>query len=1282
MKVLTGIRRSMLTAAAALVFIVIAMLAGTNEAYAGFDGLNWATFDGSRVVWDEATEYDDNWGSAYECMYSLYIIDASTEETLKSYKDLPVHTTSKDLTDDLLNDSSLMNRSIKCKVIAYSYTEEYGSNPAIGGPVKYHKVNFRIEPVNYKQGIAFAGGHVDRVTAPEVGGKDFIGWYTDPEFTQIWDFGRGEMPDSDLTLYGRYIDEGQHQHDGATYKPWASDTSLPDTAGHYYLVQDVHLKSDWNPPDGVDLCLNGKTISSETRAIAMNNGDATLHVRDCSEDHTGTITGCVKSGVLVDAGTVIWHSGNIKNNQYDKATPYEYGGGGVTLQGGTFEFISGEISGNYSAGNGGGVRIGNGTFIMRGGIITGNSSHDEGAGIAMRQNAHFEISGGSIKDNNGIGLWQCAQGENSGPITIIPAEGSDTADDIIITGNSQNVFLEYGANLNFVPIKIQASLSDDTLIGVSVYRSFNPGDGAPRKITSGFYGKAAISNFFSDNSNYELETAGEGTSTEAALKVRHKITFNGNGAEGEMDEVTIVDGHDLDLPDNGFTVKNGYRFGGWRIGEEVKQPGEPLENVIHDTTVYAAWTPIQYTLEYDLDGGALPEGEENPASYNIETSDIHLVNPIRLGYDFLGWTWEGQETPDDYVVIRSGMTGDKSFTANWELIEYTLTYDLNGGKLEDGKTNPDSLNVETETFTLNNPVRDGNLFRGWYIKGSDGEPEPIVTIAKGSVGARSYIAMWQSAYRVQVDPGTRNGTIKVSKTTSLGNEEIELTVIPDEHYECFKRNIRAVDSSGNDIDLYYTPSSNRYTFDMPEDDVFISADFTPVMVSSISVQTYADGVYLTEGNTSAGNVVAVAWPSDALNRILDWEVLDPEIATIDDQHYVHAHKIGGTSIVITAQDGSGVKKYVQVFVTDHGNRTLVPAEPPACEEDGTLEHYKCDECGSLFLKNEDGSYKEVTEEGIVDPATGHDWSEWTELDENSHKRTCRHNEEHFEIEDHTWDDGEITKQPTAEAEGEKTYTCTACGGTKTEAVPNLAERLAAAEKALEDAVNASEEEKRALQDEIDRLKKELEEAKKGGASEPTKEELKNAKVNTALNIKATSISTTAKTKRKQMIVTWKKSSGAANYLFAYRQAGKSKWTEKWTGGKTKLIMSKMKKNGLYEFRILAVKKSGSVWQKSKWSKVNYRFFANTKQKVKAGKKSVTVKVSKVKKASGYEVLYGTTNTLNKMKVKAFKGTRRTSLKVKKLKSKKTYYIMSRPYKKYKGRKYIGILNKAVKVKVK
>ena len=39
--------------------------------------------------------------------------------------------------------------------------------------------------------------------------------------------------------------------------------------------------------------------------------------------------------------------------------------------------------------------------------------------------------------------------------------------------------------------------------------------------------------------------------------------------------------------------------------------------------------------------------------------------------------------------------------------------------------------------------------------------------------------------------------------------------------------------------------------------------------------------------------------------------------------------------------------------------------------------------------------------------------------------------------EHTWDNGVVTTQPTAEKERVKTYTCKVCNETKTESIPRL-----------------------------------------------------------------------------------------------------------------------------------------------------------------------------------------------------------------------------------------------------
>lgn len=88
--------------------------------------------------------------------------------------------------------------------------------------------------------------------------------------------------------------------------------------------------------------------------------------------------------------------------------------------------------------------------------------------------------------------------------------------------------------------------------------------------------------------------------------------------------------------------------------------------------------------------------------------------------------------------------------------------------------------------------------------------------------------------------------------------------------------------------------------------------------------------------------------------------------------------------------------------------------------------------------------------------------------------------------------------------------------------------------------------------------------------------------------------------------------------------------------------------------------------------------------VKAAKKSMTVTWKKQKKnVSGYQIQYSTSGKFDKtVKTKTVKGNKKTSLKISKLKAKKTYYVRVRTYKTVKGKRYYSGWSVAKKVKVK
>ena len=113
-----------------------------------------------------------------------------------------------------------------------------------------------------------------------------------------------------------------------------------------------------------------------------------------------------------------------------------------------------------------------------------------------------------------------------------------------------------------------------------------------------------------------------------------------------------------------------------------------------DITVTAVWEAIEYTITY-VDAPV----NTNVTSYTVETATFALTDPEKTGYDFVNWTENGIAVTE----IPQGSYGDKTITANWNVIVYTITYTGVTGAYDVDtpvNTNPTSYTIEDETITL------------------------------------------------------------------------------------------------------------------------------------------------------------------------------------------------------------------------------------------------------------------------------------------------------------------------------------------------------------------------------------------------------------------------------------------------------------------------------------------------------------------------------------------------------------------------------------------------------
>ena len=188
-----------------------------------------------------------------------------------------------------------------------------------------------------------------------------------------------------------------------------------------------------------------------------------------------------------------------------------------------------------------------------------------------------------------------------------------------------------------------------------------------------------------------------------------------------------------------YILRPGYEFAGWTLDGSGMLPFTPLiiyPGTTGDLHYKAEWRLAEYTITMDLDGGS---GQEKVV-YTITDEDFELPTPTRNGYEFVGWTGEGITTPQTSVKIPKGSTGNKAYTANWQVIEYTITLDTNGGPV----VSPIKYTVE-DTFTLPYILRPGYEFAGWTLDGSGMLPFTPMIIPKGSTGDRIYKAEWRVA---------------------------------------------------------------------------------------------------------------------------------------------------------------------------------------------------------------------------------------------------------------------------------------------------------------------------------------------------------------------------------------------------------------------------------------------------------------------------------------------------------------------------------------------------------
>lgn len=231
--------------------------------------------------------------------------------------------------------------------------------------------------------------------------------------------GGGQQPE---TVIGQEIDR---QNSSGDYSEVSSLDQLTYTGNEcrVRLTENIVMTGAVTVNNGnrLTIDLNGHTLTAaeNSRAFFIQNGALTI------EDSIGT--GVIQgSGTVTGNGGAIWMSSSDSNNALTLTGGTIRGftatdGGGVYVDGGSFEMSGGTISACNATNAGGGVYVSSGSFKMSGGSIEDCTAH-EGAGVKVYasngKTASFSMTGGEIQNCNTDGVSIYAIGSGTSEFTM------------------------------------------------------------------------------------------------------------------------------------------------------------------------------------------------------------------------------------------------------------------------------------------------------------------------------------------------------------------------------------------------------------------------------------------------------------------------------------------------------------------------------------------------------------------------------------------------------------------------------------------------------------------------------------------------------------------------------------------------------------------------------------------------------------------------------------------------------------------------------------------------
>ncbi|MFJ5792569.1 InlB B-repeat-containing protein, partial [Lysinibacillus sp. NPDC093197] len=246
--------------------------------------------------------------------------------------------------------------------------------------------------------------------------------------------------------------------------------------------------------------------------------------------------------------------------------------------------------------------------------------------------------------------------------------------------------------------------------------------------------------------------------------LKYTVSFEVSGGSAVASQ-TVAHGEKATVPP--APTKAGYTFEGWYTDDEGTEQYDFSNNVITaNTTLYAKWEPVGYTVNFEVNGGSAVPSQS--VAHGQKASEP-TPTPTKAGYTFGGWYTD--VTLTETYDFNNEITANTTLYAKWKLVTYTVNFEVNGGSLVPNQTVAHGEKATVPTV----PTKAGYTFEGWY---TDDEGTEQYDFSNNVITANTTLyAKWEPVgYTVNFE--VNGGSAVPSQSVAHGQKASEPTPTP------------------------------------------------------------------------------------------------------------------------------------------------------------------------------------------------------------------------------------------------------------------------------------------------------------------------------------------------------------------------------------------------------------------------------------------------------------------------------------------------------------------------